>query len=142
MPGVNSSAEGELCNMVHVQTNASVGYQRKFYNATGMPIHLPSLWLDPISCRLVSPLSGVDWSLASPIANSNFSVPLSNSLLASPYHFQLSQVQNPLSGFALKQTKESSAQRTTYIMLHTFPKIQAWSIIIRSILVSYPGLFR
>ena len=32
-----------------------------------------------------------------------------------------SRVQNPLSGFAPKQTKESSAWRTTYIVLHTIP---------------------
>ena len=84
-----------------------------------MPIHLPSLWLDPISCRLVSPLSSVDWSLKSPFANCQLRAPLSNSLPASPYLpvTSRSRVQNPLSGFALKQTKESSAWRTTYIVL-------------------------
>ena len=46
--------------------------------------------------------------------------PLSNSLLAFPYPLPVTprcQVQNPLTGFAPKQTKESSAWRTTYIVL-------------------------
>ena len=51
-----------------------------------------------------------------------FSAPFSNQLsFASPYHFRIPRdfrSKNPLSGFAPKQTKESSAWRATYIVLH------------------------
>ena len=50
------------------------------------------------------------------------SAPFSNQLsFASPYHFRIRRdfrSKNPLSGFAPKQTKESSAWRATYIVLH------------------------
>ena len=89
----------------------------------GMPTYpdrSSSLWLDPhlirrvsqLRCRLVCPSS---------VANCHFSVPLSHSLTGVPSLLPVtprSQVQNPLSGFAPKQTKESSAWRTTYIVLH------------------------
>ena len=51
-----------------------------------------------------------------------FSVPLSHSLTGVPFllPFALrSRVQSPLFGFAPRQTKGSSAWRTTYIVLHT-----------------------
>ena len=67
-------------------------------------------------------LSAVRYRLPCPssVANWLLRVPLSNSLLAFPYPLPVtprSRVQNPLSGFAPKQTKESSAWRTTYIVL-------------------------
>ena len=68
-------------------------------------------------------LSGVDWPLASPFANCLLWVPLSNSSrvpLPTSGHVEISNP-NPLSGFALKQTKGSSAWRTTYIVLQLFP---------------------
>ena len=86
---------------------------------------LPSLLLEPISCRLVSSLSGVDCHChchsASPVANWLLCVPLSNSWLGFPCLLPVasrSRVQNPLSGFAPKKTKGSSAWRTTYIVSH------------------------
>ena len=65
-------------------------------------------------------LSGVDWPLASPFANPQLLSPfvqfLSRSLPTS------SRVEDrglkPWFGFAPKQTKGSSAWRTTYIVLH------------------------
>ena len=90
----------------------------------GMPTHLDrsSLTaLDPISCQLVSLLSGVDWPLASPFANSFLWVSLSNSSLAFPSGRVEISSPNPLSGFAPKQTKESCAWWTTYIVLHQPP---------------------
>ena len=80
--------------------------------------------LDPLSCRLASllrcPVSTA--SLHPPSPTANFSVPLSHSLTGIPSPLPVtsrSRVQNPLSGFAPKQTKESSAWRTTYIVLHS-----------------------
>ena len=86
--------------------------------------------LDPI---LSPTVSGVDhicpWfhanssagsPLCCPVANC-LSAPLSSQLsFASPYHFRIRRdfrSENPLSGFAPKQTKESSA-RATHIVLH------------------------
>ena len=89
----------------------------------GMPTYpdrSSSLWLDPISCRLVSPLSRVDSAVRRPSPTPNFPVPLSHSLTGVPFLLPVtprSQVQNPLSCFAPKQTKESSAWWTTYIVL-------------------------
>ena len=79
--------------------------------------------LDPLSCRLASllrcPVSTASPRRPSPTAH--FSVPLSHSLTGVPSLLPVtsrSRVQNPLSGFAPKQTKESSAWRITYIVLH------------------------
>ena len=69
--------------------------------------------------------SSVDWSLASPFVNTQLLISfVSLSLTGVPFLLPVtprSQVSNPLSGFAPKQTKESSAWRTTYIVLHTLP---------------------
>ena len=57
--------------------------------------------------------------------------PLSNSLLAFPYPLPVtprSQVQNSLSGFAPKQTKESSAWRTTYIVYNGIVRHATWGL--------------
>ena len=78
--------------------------------------HLDSIFfavLDPLSCWLASLLS-------CPVANCQLRAPFFNSLLASRYHFRTRREfksKNPLSGFAPKQTKESSAWRATYIVL-------------------------
>ena len=78
--------------------------------------------LDPIfSDGLTTPVSGVDCPY--PWFHANFlSAPFSNQLsFAFPYHFRIRRdfrSKNPLSGFAPKQTKESSAWRATYIVLH------------------------
>ena len=80
--------------------------------------------LDSLSCRLASllrcPVSTAPVRVPSPTAN--FSVPFLNSLFSRPLPLPVtarSQLQNPLSGFAPKQTKESSAWRATYIVLHS-----------------------
>ena len=57
----------------------------------GMPtyLHRSSLTgLDPLSCRLVSLLSGVDWSLASPFANSSSEFLFLTLWLAFPSYFR------------------------------------------------------
>ena len=88
-----------------------------------------SPWLDPI---LSPTVSGVDricpWfhanslcslPLCCPVANC-LPAPLSNSLLASRYHFRIRRdfrSINPLSGFAPKQIKVSSAWLATHIVL-------------------------
>ena len=80
--------------------------------------------LDPIfSAGLTAPVSGVDCPC--PWFHANYlSAPFSNQLsFASPYHFRIRRdfrSKNPVSGFAPKQTKESSAWRATCIVLH-FP---------------------
>ena len=64
--------------------------------------------------------SSADSPLCCPVAN-YLPAPLSSQLsFASPYHFQIRRdfrFKNPLSGFAPKQTKESSAWRATHIVL-------------------------
>ena len=78
---------------------------------------LPSLWLDPI----FSTVSGVDrisHRVPSPTLCQRLSP--TNSLLSSRYLFRPRRdfkSENPLSGFAPKQTKESSAWRATHIVL-------------------------
>ena len=78
--------------------------------------------LDPIfSAGLTAPVSGVDCPCPWLHANC-LSAPFSNQLsFVSSYHFRIRRdfrSKNPLSGFAPKQTKESSAWRATYIVLH------------------------
>ena len=89
-----------------------------------------SPWLDPLFSATVSGVdricpwfhanSSPDSPLSCPVVN-YLPAPLSSQLsLASPYHFRIRQdfrSKNPLSGFAPKQTKESSA-RATHIVLH------------------------
>ena len=73
--------------------------------------------LDPIFSATVS---GVDRICPCPVANC-LSAPFPNQLsIASRYHFRTRRdfkSKNPLSGFAPKQTKESSAWWATYIVL-------------------------
>ena len=82
--------------------------------------------LDPISCWLASllrcPKSTAPVRGSMPTACQLLSP--TNSLFTSPYLFRPRRdfkSKNPLSGFAPKQTKESSAWRATYIVLHTTP---------------------
>ena len=110
---------------MHVQTNASVDSSETSTKQLECRLILTrssSLSLDPISCRLASllrcPVSTGHSRHPSPTAH--FSVPLSHSLTGVPSPLSVtskSWVQNPLSGFAPKQTKESSSWRTTYIVL-------------------------
>ena len=79
--GVNSSAEGELCNIVHVQTNASVDSRE---NSTKL-LECRLIWtrssfigLDPLSCRLVSLLSRVDCFCPSSLANCSLLSPFAS----------------------------------------------------------------
>ena len=70
--------------------------------------------LSAVRCRL---------PLASPFANCLIRVPLSTSFSCSLTHFRSRRISspNPLSGFAPKQTKWSSAWWATYIVLHFTP---------------------
>ena len=77
--------------------------------------------LSAVRCRLPCPSS---------VANCLLRVPFSNFLLAFPYPLPVtprSRVQNPFSGFAPKQTKESSAWRTSYLVLHRKAPSFGWS---------------
>ena len=79
--------------------------------------------LDLISCRLVSLLSRFDSLCPSSLANCFLELLLSHSLTGVPFLLPVtprSKVQDPLSGFAPKQTKESSAWQTPYIVLHKY----------------------
>ena len=123
MLGVNSSAEGELCKTVHVQTNSRVVSSEtstKLLKCRLILTRSSFTGLDPLSCRHVSLLSRVDYLRPCPSPTAKFSVPLSHSLTGIPSPPPVtsrSWVKNPLSGFAPKQTKESSAWRTTYTVL-------------------------
>ena len=60
-----------------------------------------------------------------------FSVPLSHSLTGVPSPLPVTprlRVQNPLSGFAPKQTKKSSAWRTIYLVLHLYSTTDILSV--------------
>ena len=126
MLGVNSRAERELCNTLCMCRLTLVWILANFYKATGMQTHLPSLWLDPLVMltRLSATVSGVDrlCPFPSPTATSSPTLFLRPLPLPVTPRFQ---VQNPLSGFAPKQTKESSAWRATYIVLQCANK---WTV--------------
>ena len=67
--------------------------------------------LSAVRCRLSSRVTLPQLPSSSPFVQLSSRVPLPTS------SHPRSRVQNPLSGFAPKQTKESSAWRTTYIVL-------------------------
>ena len=73
--------------------------------------------------RLSAHLSGIDCPCLWFHANSSSSF-LQATLFSCPVtssgHAEISSPKNPLSGFAPKQTKESSAWRATYIVLHLY----------------------
>ena len=165
MLGVNSEQKESMQHYIHVQTNASVGYLRKFHKATGMPTSLNSIffagpyllcWSHRSGVRCWLPLSVVPRQLlvslvppptasvrgstptllltrlSAVLSPTALSAPLSNQLsFASPFHFRIRRdfrSKNPLSGFAPKQTKESSAWRATHIVLQfEFPR-KIWRI--------------
>ena len=136
MLGVNSSAERELCNtafpvyiyrltLAWILAKILQRYQECQPILTGLPYcrwtlsPADSPLCSGVRCRL--PPSVVPRQLPS----SQSPCP-TNTLLTSPStsgHAR-SQVQNPLSGFAPKQTKESSAWRATYLVLH--PQHSLW----------------
>ena len=95
-------------------------YSWKFHKATGMPTSLDSIFFGGpyLLCYCVR-----SWPhLSVPITNSRELLCPTNSLLVSRYHFRIwrdFRSKNPLSGFAPKQTKESSAWRATHIVLHS-----------------------
>ena len=97
-----------------------MGYKRKFHKATGMPTHLDSIFFHwSLSSLLLCPESTAPVRGSTPNASQLLSP--TNSLVASRYLFRPRpdfKSKNPLSGFAPKQTKESSAWRATYIVLH------------------------
>ena len=123
---VNSSARRLSCDTLHslcicrLSLTCSFGeissnHEECWLILTG----LPSLLLDPISCRLVSSLSGFDCQLpsASPVANSScrfllptlsLSLSLSRVPLPTSGHVE-DRGLRPLFGFVPKQTKGSSA---------------------------------
>ena len=92
---------------------------------------MPTSWLDLLHCGwtpspptgLTAPVSGVDSPVRGSTPTACQLLSPTNSLLASRYLFRSRRdfkSKNPLSGFAPKQTKESSAWRATYIVLHQF----------------------
>ena len=89
-----------------------------------MQTHFPSLWLDPhlMLPRLSAqcPLSTASVHVPSPTLSAPFPSQLSFRVPLPLPDTARSQVQNPLSGFAPKQTKESSAWWATYIVLHLY----------------------
>ena len=111
-----------MCRLTLVWTLPKL--PQSYWNADSIFFH----WSGPslIPTRLSAPVSGVDWSLASPFANCQLlSLFLSHSLTGVPSTLPVtsrSRVQNTLSCFAPKQTKESSAWRTTYTINNTYPK--------------------
>ena len=99
---VNSSAEGELCNIVHEQTNASVESSEtstKLLECRLILTRSSFTGLDPLSCRLVS-------QLRCPVSTASVRRPSpthSPSLTGVPSPLPVTsrlRVQNPLSGFA------------------------------------------
>ena len=82
--------------------------------------HLDSIFFAGPYLLLLCPESTASLRVVSPTLSAPFSNQLS---FASPYHFRIRRdfrSKNPLSGFTSKQTKESSAWRATYIVLHSY----------------------
>ena len=107
-----------MCRLTLVWTQAKL--PQSYWNADSIFFH----WSGPslVPTRLSAPVSSVDCLCPSSLANCQLLSPfLSHSLTGAPSPLLVTsrmRVQNPLSGFAPKQTKESSAWRTTYIVLH------------------------
>ena len=82
---------------------------------------LPSLlWTSSHPTGLSAPVSTGHSHPPSPTASSSYFFQLSPRVPLPTSGHPRSRVQNPLSGFAPKQTKGSSAWRTTYIVLHFY----------------------
>ena len=121
---VNSSARRELCNTAFPVCMCKLTLVwilakllQSYWNAdSSWPVFLtgtrPNLirLVSLLRCRLVCPSSVANCPLLSPFVQLSDSCPVTSR----------SQAQNPLSGFAPKQTKESSAWRTNYIVLQCF----------------------
>ena len=107
MLGVNSEQKESMQHYMHVRTNASVGYKRKFHKATGMPTSWQSSSLDPIFSATVS---GVDricpWFHANSSADSPLCCPVANRLSA-PFSNQLFRLPLPLPDTARFQVQKS-----------------------------------
>ena len=100
--------------LARISSENSITHEECWLILTG----LPSLRLDPLSC---------DWSLRCPVSTGHSRHPSPTAfcgfLLPTPYarslptsgRVEISSL-NPLSGFAPKQTKESFAWRTNYIV--------------------------
>ena len=131
MLGVNQEQKEELCNTT-CMCRLTLAWDTSENSTKQLECrHLltRSSSLDPIFSATVSGVdricpwfhanSSADSPLCCPVAN-GLPAPLSNQLsFASPYHFRIRRdfkSQNPLSGFAPKQTKESSAWRATHIV--------------------------
>ena len=108
--------------------------------------HLDSIFFTVAgpSCHAASPLcSGVDCRLPLSVSRHQLRQLLfpTNSLFASRYHFRIRRdfrSKNPLSGFAPKQTKESSAWRATHIVLHLNTTRNNNNIIMKNFHEIYP----
>ena len=108
-----------MCRLTLVWTLAKL--PQSYWNADSIFFH----WSGPslMPTRLSTPVSGVDCLSRHPSPTAHFSVRLSHSLTGVPSPLPVtsrSRVQNNLSGFVPKQTKESSAWWTTYIVLHLY----------------------
>ena len=114
-----------------MQTNASVDSSellQSYWNADSS-----SLTVAGPSCHADSPLCyGVRSRL--PLSVSRRQLPVSSFVQPTLFSRPLPlpdaariQVQNPLSGFAPKQTKESSAWRATYIVLQLNRRLNLWN---------------
>ena len=96
--GVNSSAEGDLCNIVPM-CSCRLTLAWILAKLPQSNWNADSSWFDLLHCRwTISPadwslrsVSGVDCLSPSSLANCPLRAPLSSSLLASPYHLRSSQ---------------------------------------------------
>ena len=106
--------------MQHYISDSIYGLTLAWITSENSTKHLDSIFsLDPIFCY------GVRSRPHLSVSSRQLSQLLSptNSLLASRYLFRPRRdfkSKNPLSGFARNQTKESSAWRATYIVLHNY----------------------
>ena len=126
MLGVNSREEGELCNTLCMcrltlawVTSETSTNQLECRHLDSIFFHSSGPHLLPLVSPLRCPVSTAPVRGSTPTACQLLSP--TNSLLASRYLFRPRRdfkSKNPLSGFAPKQTKESSAWRATYIVLH------------------------
>ena len=129
MLGVNSeqkeSMQHYISNSIYGLTLAWITSENSTKQLECRHLLTQSSSLDPI---LSATVSGVDricpWfhanPLCCPVANCLPALLSSQLSFASPYHFRIRRdfrSKNPLSGFAPKQTKESSAWRATHIVL-------------------------
>ena len=129
MLGVNSRAETGV--MQHYISDSIYGLTLAWITSENSTKQLDCRHLDSIFFagpylmlpRLSTRVSTVDRLCPCPVANCCQLLFPANSLLASRYLFRPRRdfkSKNPLSGFAPKQTKESSAWRATHIVLHSY----------------------